>query len=175
MLSGALFGLFLAGGAILDGAPTVVAATGGVVVGVVFGLIMCRFLRRMTGDLSHLERADRVEVLRATREGRAPRSPALATDVVRYARKAPELNQNPRSFLILVGFAGLSILVAIGRAVAGELSVVDVVQVAVWMALLPLVRLMSRRAADRAGKAEHAAVLLLQPSDETEKPPWGWR
>jgi len=137
-------------------------ALGAVVSGVIFGVLMGVFTSRMTHDLSGLSRQDRSAVIRAVRLGEAPADVALAQATIRRAQCAQEQVTRRWPWLVLVGFAGVTVLVAVGRAAEGSFGLGNVLFVALWLAVLPILRWQSRRAAARAGHAEAAARRMTQ-------------
>ncbi len=57
----------------------------------------------------------------------------------------------------------MSLLIAVGQAVTGSLGIKDVLLVTFWLAFIPYLRWVGRRATERARRAEAAAVRLVRP------------
>lgn len=156
LLMGAGFGGFVVVEAIVtrEGA---VGVGGGVVMGVAFGAVMGVFIWKTSRDLSGLTPQQRSEVARAVRRGEAPREASLAPATIKRAQRVQEDNDQQWPYVILGGFALLAVVIAIGEALAGSLTMGGVLGAVFWLVFLPVLRWNTRRSSESARRAEAAA------------------
>jgi hypothetical protein len=74
------------------------------------------------------------------------------------ARRAEEQSRKAWPYVILGGFALLTLVLAIADAVAGSVVTTNTFLAGMWVIFLPLLRWSSLRARDRAQRAEAAAI-----------------
>ena len=163
VLTGALFGIMQAIRAAVTGEGAVGVGVG-LSLGIPFGAFMGRFASKMTDDLSGLTPHQRAQVGRAVRRGEAPEDPSLAAATIERARRTQEQSQQTWPYLVLGGFALLTLVLAVADAVAGSLATGEVLLVVFWAIFLPVLRWSGVRANGRAQRAE-AAARAIQRSD----------
>ncbi len=165
-IAGSRLGPAVASGSSFAGIEIVLAVVRGegivgvkvaVLSGLVFGAVMGVLLARTTRDLSLLSTSQRAQVMTAVRKGDAPQDPALVAAAVERAVRVQKQNSSVWPFVGLGIFVLLSVVIAIGDAIAGTLTTGDVLLVVFWLAFLPILWWQSRRVAERARSAEVAA------------------